>query len=75
MFETYFSVRENIPIEGLLEQASCLLASAKAAAYESDGKGGELSYASAYLLEMAKALVDAATSGLPEQAAAEVNHA
>lgn len=59
--EPLFSVRAGIPANDALEQASCLLGSARAvastAASESDT---EAAWAAVYLLDMANAIVDAA---------------
>jgi len=76
MLETYFSVREGSSIEDALAQASCFLASAKAAtnalgnSLDNSEGGSDLSYSAAYLIEMAKALVDAATESTMENNAA-----
>lgn len=58
MFKTFFSVRENIPIQTSLEEASAFLSSASELAY-SEEVGA---YAVGNLIELAKALVDDATS-------------
>lgn len=71
-----FDVREGVPIPDALNQASCFLASAKTAAYEAD-ENADFGYAAAYLIELAKALVDSAIesiAGASKQEAAEVAH-
>ncbi|MFA7240850.1 MAG: DUF3077 domain-containing protein [Sulfuricellaceae bacterium] len=54
-----FSVREGIPLEGALEQASLFLDSAQAIAGIAEDVTPAVVYGAAYLIEMAKAVVDA----------------
>jgi len=54
-----FSVREGIPLEGALEQASLFLESAQAIAGIAEDVTPSVVYGAAYLIEMAKAIVDA----------------
>ncbi|MFA7239666.1 MAG: DUF3077 domain-containing protein [Sulfuricellaceae bacterium] len=54
-----FSVREGIPQEGALEQASLFLESAQAIAGIAEDVTPAVVYGAAYLIEMAKAIVDA----------------
>jgi len=56
-----FSVRADVPVSDALEQASCFLAAAKTAVYEAAGDTqNENFFGAAYLVEMSKAIVDAA---------------
>lgn len=76
MSETLFSVRDGVPTEDALNQASTFLAAARTAAYEAD-ENADLGYAAAYLIEMAKHLVDSAIESIgvaSKQEAAEVSH-
>ncbi|MFA7240508.1 MAG: DUF3077 domain-containing protein [Sulfuricellaceae bacterium] len=54
-----FSVREGIPLKGALEQASLFLDSAQAIAGIAEDVTPAVVYGAAYLIEMAKAVVDA----------------
>ncbi|MFA7243509.1 MAG: DUF3077 domain-containing protein [Sulfuricellaceae bacterium] len=54
-----FSVREGIPLEGALEQVSLFLDSAQAIAGIAEDVTPAVVYGAAYLIEMAKAVVDA----------------
>ncbi|MFA7241917.1 MAG: DUF3077 domain-containing protein [Sulfuricellaceae bacterium] len=54
-----FSVREGIPLEGALEQASLFLDSAQAITSNADDAVPEMIFGAAYLIELAKAVVDA----------------
>ena len=53
--KTLFSVRPGVPADGALEMASCFLDVARDCAYSGEGN---FSNAAAYLIEMAKAVVD-----------------
>lgn len=53
--KTLFSVRPGVPANGALEMASCFLDVARDCAYSGEGN---FSNAAAYLIEMAKAVVD-----------------
>lgn len=56
-----FSVRADVPLSDALEQASCFLAAALSAVYEAADDAGNASvHGAAYLVEMSKAVVDAA---------------
>lgn len=63
-----FAVVPGIPAADALEQASCLLATARDAAY-GVAANGKHSFAAGYLIEMAKAVVDSIT--LPDARAIE----
>ncbi|MFA7239326.1 MAG: DUF3077 domain-containing protein [Sulfuricellaceae bacterium] len=54
-----FSVREGIPLEGALLQASLFLDSAQAITSNADDTVPEMIFGAAYLIELAKAVVDA----------------
>lgn len=63
-----FSVRAGIPANDALEQASSFLAAAGSTVYQVAEKvGGESAYAAGYLVEMAKAIVDAAIIAIAEE--------
>jgi len=59
-----FCVREGIPLEGALEQASLFLESAQAIAGVAEEVVPEAIYGAGYLIEMARAVVDAAVSAI-----------
>lgn len=58
-----FSVIEGIPIDRALEQASCLLDTARASAYGADNEP-VLIYSAGFHIEAAKAIVDSILSGI-----------
>ena len=59
--DALFTVREGVPALVALEQASCFLAAARKSAYEVAAKiETDSAYAPAYLIEMAKGVLDAA---------------
>lgn len=63
-----FSVRAGIPADDALEQASCFLAAARTTVYQVAEKvGSESVYGAGYLVEMAKALVDAAILSISKE--------
>lgn len=65
-----FDVRQGVPLIDALEAASCYLAAARNAAYAfADIRGGDEDYGVAYLIDMAKAAVDASVEA--EAAVAE----
>jgi DUF3077 family protein len=73
-----FAVREGIPALDALEQVSTFLSAAKDAAtfaaMEAEGDEGGVMWTCAYLIEVAKATLDAAVSSMPRkvrQAASE----
>ena len=59
-----FSVLPGVPADGALEAASCFLDVARDCAYSGEGN---FSNAAAYLIEMAKAVVDSLVSGTDAQ--------
>ena len=59
-----FSVRPGVPANGALEMASCFLDVARDCAYSGEGN---FSNAAAYLIEMAKAVVDSLVRGTDAQ--------
>ncbi len=61
-----FSVRADVPLPDALEQASCLLAVARDATYQVAESLGSAAYGPAYLIEMAKAVVDSLGAVKPE---------
>lgn len=64
-----FSVRPDVSLDDALDLASCFLASARDAAYEvADASGGSSAFSAAYLIEMAKAVVDASAMAKPSPA-------
>ena len=70
--KTLFSVRPGVPADGALEAASCFLDVARDCAYSGEGN---FSNAAAYLIEMAKAVVDSLVRGTESQPnAAETAH-
>lgn len=65
-----FSVRADIPATDALEQASCFLSAARSAVYEAaEGSARESMYGAAYLVDMAKAIVDSAILSLDAEEA------
>lgn len=64
-----FSVRADVPLPDALEQASCLLAVARDAAYQVAESLRSAAYGPAYLIEMAKAVVDSLGAVKPEPTA------
>ena len=61
--EQLFSVRENISATDALEQASCFMATAFDVTYQAaDSTQSNAVSGAAYLIEMAKAVLDAAIS-------------
>lgn len=54
-----FDVRQGVPLIDALEAASCFLAAARNAAYTFAESRGDEDYGVAYLIDMAKAAVDA----------------
>jgi hypothetical protein len=70
-FGSFFSVSAGIPVDDALERASAMLATANGLANSAAEKlDHELLWALSYQIEMSKAVLDAAISGLNE----EVNH-
>lgn len=61
-----FSVRADVPLPDALEQASCLLAVARDVTYQVAEGLGSAAYGPAYLIEMAKAVVDSLNAVKPE---------
>jgi hypothetical protein len=61
-----FSVNAGVPLLDALQEASNFLAGARAAAYSADEEGTGMAYSAAYLIHMAKAVIDAAIAGLDE---------
>ncbi len=61
--ESLFSVRSGVSAKNALTAASCFLDLARTCAYEGT-ESGNLSNAAAYLIEMAKAVVDSLTIGI-----------
>jgi hypothetical protein len=68
-----FAVRAGVSAKDALEHASCLLSVALDIRHEAIESSSATAWASAYLTEMAKAAIDAATSGMLQ--AGEVDHA
>lgn len=65
LLEPIFSVREGIPIEDAMNLASCFLDVARDSAYESaDGKSSHQAHSAAYLIEMAKGIIDSVNSAV-----------
>ena len=62
--KTLFSVLPGVPADGALEAASCFLDVARDCAYSGEGN---FSNAAAYLIEMAKAIVDSLVRGTDAQ--------
>lgn len=63
-----FSVRENISATDALEQASCFMAAARHATYQAaDDANSEAVFGAAYLIEMAKAVLDAAIVAIAKE--------
>ena len=67
-----FTVREGLPAMDALDQVSTFLAAAKdaatLAACEADGTEGGTMWACVYIIDMAKATLDATTSGMAREA-------
>ncbi|MBS0372544.1 MAG: DUF3077 domain-containing protein [Proteobacteria bacterium] len=64
--DTLFSVRPNVALDDALDLASCFLASALGTVEQvAQNVGGDQIHGAAYLVEMAKAVVDAATLAKP----------
>lgn len=61
---TLFSVNSGVPVTAALADASDFLACALDIAYSAEERGATFIYATAYLIEMAKAVVDAALAGM-----------
>lgn len=62
--EKLFMVRDGIPAMNALEQASCFLDSARTiAGYAGQSNDAALMFAATYLIDLAKAVIDATVEG------------
>jgi hypothetical protein len=67
--DALFAVREGVPALDALQQASCFLEAARDAAYSSASSDEPLNamWATAYLVDVAKAVVDAAIDAMYDE--------